>query len=87
MDRRNFFKAASAVMAAPMLPKIPLPTEKSFDYSRVYMSREALEDIRNWGVEDIDDETKREIYQSGFYGWSESGFAVMDNRRVVLGEM
>jgi len=133
--------------------------------SDVYLSPEALEDIRNWGLDQIDEVTRREIYlagdgdavitrvfgvnlhdmdelgsgqeyqtfysdqlagtlqgtdselivgldlngndsfvmpvkqevqifeddalhrhqRAGFYGWAELGFAVLDNRRVLLG--
>ena len=131
----------------------------------MYMSPEAIEDIRNWGIDQVDEVTRREIYNSsddgapltrvfgvnlhdidelgegqeyqlfysnqlggslngsdpelvvgldlsandsfimpikqevqvyedaslhrqqgaGFYGWAEIGFAVLDNRRVLLG--
>ena len=129
----------------------------------LYVSPEAMEDIRNWGIDQVDEITRREIYtaadgtlnrvfginlhdldelgegqeyqefydnvlsgtlpggdtevvvgldlrkrdsfimpvrqevqifeddtlhrqkRAGFYGWSEQGFAVLDNRRVVLG--
>lgn len=129
----------------------------------LYLSPEALEDIRNWGLDQVDELTRREIYtaadggitrifgvnlhdldefgegqeyqlfftsdlggslagtdlelvvgldmvsrdsflmpikepvsifedpalhrqqRAGFYGWSELGFAVLDNRRVLLG--
>ena len=131
----------------------------------LYLSPEALEDIRNWGVDQVDEVTRREIYvandgagslsrvfgvnlraldelgegqeyqlyfenilggsmpgtdvevvvgldlskrdsfimpvreqvqifedeslhrqkRAGYYGWGEQGFAVLDNRRVVLG--
>ena len=133
--------------------------------SDVYLSPEALEDIRNWGIDQIDEVTRREIYlagdgdavitrvfgvnlhdldalgsgqeyqtfytdqlsgtlqgsdselivgldlnkndsfvmpvkqevqifeddalhrhqRAGFYGWAELGFAVLDNRRILLG--
>jgi hypothetical protein len=133
----------------------------------LYVSPEAMEDIRNWGVDQVDELTRREIYvasdtaavvnrvfgvnlhdldelgvgqeyqlfyenvlngtmpagdveicvgldlrkrdsfimpirqevqifeddvlhrqkRAGFYGWAEQGFAVLDNRRVVLGSM
>jgi hypothetical protein len=131
----------------------------------LYLSPEALEDIRNWGVDQVDEVTRREIYvandgagsltrvfginlhsldelgegqeyqlyfenvlggsmpgsdvevvvgldlskrdsfimpvreqvqifedeslhrqkRAGYYGWAEQGFAVLDNRRVILG--
>ena len=133
--------------------------------SDVYLSPEALEDIRNWGIDQVDEVTRREIYlagdgdavitrvfgvnlhdldelgagqeyqtfytdqlsgtlqgsdselivgldlnkndsfvmpvkqevqifeddalhrhqRAGFYGWAELGFAVLDNRRILLG--
>lgn len=133
--------------------------------SQLYVSPEAIEDVRNWGLDQVDDVTRREIYQApddgtsvtrifgvdlvdidelgenqqyqgfltnelaaslqgsdvelvvgidksandsfimpvkqnvqifadeslhrrqrqGFYGWAELGFAVLDNRRVILG--
>ena len=31
----------------------------------LYLSPEALEDIRNWGVDQVDEITRREIYQAG----------------------
>jgi len=131
----------------------------------VFLSPEAIEDIRNWGVDQVDDQTRREIYvagdgslnrvfgvnlqdlvefgesqeyqlfftgtlggtlpdgdlelvvgmdmsindsflmpvkqevtifedptmhrqqRAGFYGWAELGFAVLDNRRILLGSL
>jgi hypothetical protein len=131
----------------------------------LYVSPEAMEDIRNWGLDQIDEVTRREIYvandgsvnrvfginlhdldelgvdqeyqlyytnvlsatlpgskletvvgldlrkrdsfimpvrqevqifeddtlhrqkRAGFYGWAEQGFAVLDNRRVILGAL
>jgi hypothetical protein len=135
----------------------------------LYVSPEAMEDIRNWGVDQVDETTRREIYtaadgslnrvfginlhdidelgegqeyqlyytstlggsmpqsspntdvevvvgldlrkrdsfvmpvreevqifedntlhrqkRAGFYGWAEQGFAVLDNRRVLLGSL
>jgi hypothetical protein len=133
----------------------------------LYVSPEAVEDIRNWGVDQVDEVTRREIYvasdgsgtlnrvfginlhdldelgegqeyqafyndvllgtlpagdvemvvgldlrrrdsfimpireqvqifeddtlhrqkRAGFYGWAEQGFAVLDNRRVLLGSL
>ena len=35
--------------------------EKKFDYSEVYCSKEAMEDIMNWNVDQVDEQTKREI--------------------------
>lgn len=36
-------------------------------------------------VEVFEDETLHRQRRAGFYGWGESGFAVLDNRRVILG--
>jgi len=33
--------------------------------SDIYMSPEGIEDIRNWGVDQVDEVTRREIYQAG----------------------
>ena len=133
--------------------------------SDLFVSPEAMEDIRNWGVDQVDEVTRREIYvandgainrifgvnlhdldelgegqeyqlfydsdlsgtlptadvevvvgldlsrndafvmpvrqevqifeddnlhrqkRAGWYGWAEQGFAVLDNRRVILGSM
>ena len=131
----------------------------------IFLSPEAIEDIRNWGIDQVDDQTRREIYvaadgtlnrvfgvnlqdlvefgegqeyqlfftgslggtlatgdlelvvgmdmsindsflmpvkqevtifedptlhrqqRAGFYGWAELGFAVLDNRRILLGSL
>jgi hypothetical protein len=131
----------------------------------LYVSPEAMEDIRNWGIDQVDETTRREIYtaadgtlnrvfgvnlndldelgvgqeyqafytttlgaslpsgktevvvgldlrrrdsfimpvrqevqifeddtlhrqkRAGFYGWAEQGFAVLDNRRVLIGSL
>ena len=34
----------------------------------IYLSPEALEDIRNWGIDQVDEVTRREIYQAGDEG-------------------
>lgn len=45
---------------------------KKFDYSQLYCSPESLEDIRNWGIDQIDGQTRKEIYSADttnhFYG-------------------
>lgn len=35
--------------------------EKKFDYTGLYMSRECYEDIMTWNVDQVDEQTKREI--------------------------
>ena len=41
---------------------------KDFDFFDLYMSKEACEDIRNWGVDQIDEETKKALYGDDFSG-------------------
>jgi hypothetical protein len=38
-------------------------------------------------IEVFEDETLHRQRRQGFYGWGEHGFAVLDNRRVVLGSL
>jgi hypothetical protein len=38
-------------------------------------------------VQIFEDETLHRQKRAGFYGWAEQGFAVLDNRRVLLGSM
>lgn len=38
-------------------------------------------------VQIFEDETLHRQKRAGFYGWSEQGFAVLDNRRVLLGAL
>jgi hypothetical protein len=38
-------------------------------------------------VQIFEDETLHRQKRAGFYGWSEQGFAVLDNRRVILGSL
>ena len=47
----------------------------------IYISPEAIDDIRKWGVDQIDETTRSEIY-----GWAEHGHAVLDNRRILLAD-
>ena len=82
----------------------------------MFLSPEGIEDIRNWGVDEVDpsgdseivvgldlrntdsfvmpvrqevqifeDDTLHRQRRAGLYGWAEHGFAVLDNRRVLLG--
>ncbi len=37
------------------------------------------------GLQIFEDETLHRQRRAGFYGWQEQGFAVLDNRRVILG--
>lgn len=48
---------------APVMPYVAVTVpSKAFDYSDLYLSKDALDDIRNWGVDTIDEQTRREIY-------------------------
>lgn len=38
-------------------------------------------------VEIFEDETLHRQRRAGFYGWGEHGFAVLDNRRIIIGAM
>jgi hypothetical protein len=38
-------------------------------------------------VQIFEDDTLHRQKRAGFYGWSEQGFAVLDNRRVLLGAL
>jgi len=68
MDRRTFIQATAACLIAPVIPQaLPepiLPAPVKFNYHDIYISPEALEDIKNWGVDQIDETTRREIYVS-----------------------
>jgi len=39
------------------------------------------------GVQIFEDDTLHRQKRAGFYGWAEQGFAVLDNRRVILGSL
>lgn len=45
----------------PVEVDINVDIQRSCDLTDIYMSPEALEDIRNWGVDQIDDIMRREI--------------------------
>jgi len=36
-------------------------------------------------VQIFEDDTLHRHQRAGFYGWAELGFAVLDNRRILLG--
>jgi hypothetical protein len=38
-------------------------------------------------VQIFEDNTLHRQKRAGFYGWAEQGFAVLDNRRVLLGSL
>jgi hypothetical protein len=37
------------------------------------------------GLQVFEDDTLHRQRRAGFYGWAEQGFAVLDNRRVLIG--
>jgi len=53
---------------------------------------EALEEISNWGVDEIDEETRKEILLSGWTAHEfemddgSAGVAILDNRRILEAE-
>jgi hypothetical protein len=68
MLRRNFLQFLGVVPLLPLVGKLPpakaATTYKSSRYT-LLISPEALEDIRNWVVDQIDEKTRREIYCAG----------------------
>lgn len=52
----------------------------------IYLSPEALEDIRNWGVDIVDDTTRREIYTSSDDGYVTRIFGINLHAMDELGE-
>ena len=38
-------------------------------------------------VQIFEDDTLHRQKRAGFYGWAEQGFAVLDNRRIILGSL
>lgn len=59
--RQEFRKALEAWDKAVFNYKV-----KPFDYSAIYCSPEAYEDIKNWGVDQIDETTRKEIMLNGW---------------------
>jgi len=70
INRRTFIQAAVGALGVAVCPStkgiLPAPTPplKSYNLSSIYLSKEALEDIRNWAVDQVDEETRREIYSN-----------------------
>lgn len=75
-NRRNFLKLVTSLLFAPTILIEPQERfhvsydgvgqyDNDFNYDDIYLSKEAWEDIRNWGVDKLDEETKREIYYNG----------------------
>lgn len=73
LTRRKILKLFAL---APVALTVPLPTPKKVLLSpgyviynagrkKLYFSQAALDDIRGWGVNEIDEATRREIYGCG----------------------
>ncbi len=64
MKRRGFLGSLVALFAAPLVPIVPLPTPRKriFDGGPIYCTSEMMADIRAWGVDQIDEMTRKEIY-------------------------
>ena len=61
LNRRQIIVGTLATLFARSIP-LHLPTYKHND---LYISQEAIEDIRKWGINQIDETTMREIFRSG----------------------
>ncbi len=65
---------------------------KSLDDYDLYISPERLDDIRNWGVDHIDEQTKKEIFNCDeshkqmFFVSCEIGSAILDNRHLLIAD-
>ena len=57
IDRRGFFATVGAIASAAVLPKRATKSFKrdttGFNYDDLYISPEAMEDVRNWNVDQI----------------------------------
>lgn len=70
LNRRQLLKGLfGGIVAVPLLPLLDLtsptfiaPLSHKFDYTDLYISPEALEDMRNWSIDHIDKVTRKEIY-------------------------
>lgn len=56
----------------------PVYTKPPFDYNDLYVSKEAMEDIRKWSRDEIDNTTKKEIRNSFAYEY-EADFNAVDS--------
>lgn len=66
VNRRSFIKAAIGLLL-PTLAVVPVATKPTQPrLTELYISPEALEDIRNWEVRQIDEMTKKQIF---LHGW------------------
>ena len=67
MKRRQFLATLAALAATPVLPAVAEPAGNvglgtaTPDYE-LYISPEAIEQLRAWCIDTIDEQTRREIY-------------------------
>ena len=74
VSRRKFLQLVSLATASLALPSTAIALEtnfippvyvaKTFDYGQIYMSPEAMEDILNWGVDKLDETTRKAILRN-----------------------
>jgi len=76
MKRRHFLQSIAALVVAPALPSaLPKSRKRIYDGGfgrmcmipnseryKIYCSPETIEDIRRWGVDQIDETTRKQIY-------------------------
>lgn len=39
-------------------------TKKLIDFTKIYISKEAFDDIKNWGIDEINEDYIRQLYDS-----------------------
>lgn len=64
-SRRSFLGFVASLPFIGLVHKTKHIGIKKFDCSQLYCSPKALEDIRNWGVHQIDEAARKEIYSAG----------------------
>jgi len=94
MKRRDFLKRLAAVCAAPVALAItptPSPAKElvgtASTKSAIKIKPEHIEVIKGLGKAADKAAKATRDFSEGFYGWAEHGYAVLDNRRILLGDM
>lgn len=65
MDRRGFIGTVVALAVTPTTTKVEgFRCYSEFNYSEIYMSREAMEDIRNWNINSLELGRKPPYYEA-----------------------
>ena len=66
LTRRRILKlfglAPVALTVGPLLPAVPIKAVATGGLIPFYVSDELLADVRNWGADQVDADTRREIY-------------------------